>query len=331
MKLAWFRCREVGSQESKQSMMSVKQFFALDNILKKRWLRYFCFFRLISFLPRFLAYRLATYMGKRDFRRDPEWAKLLTAGLKLAYPELPEADISCHVKANFQLLARETCDVFRFSRMSRSDFGRGIAPVGFELLREAQAAGKGVIILMGHYGRPMMLSTALGLSGYKIGMLSQAVDERNPGLNPVERQYLQYKMKEALSRSGGSWVTTKDPLRALYRLLQAGETIIIMQDVAQLDREKGISVPFLGGTLTIPKGSLRLAQQTGAKLLYGVAKELDSAICVELRDLPADKTMAVQVAAKELEKDVRDAPWQWWQWYHLHQVWNPPVTRWNAK
>jgi KDO2-lipid IV(A) lauroyltransferase len=291
--------------------------------VSQRWFRYFVVFRGLSWLPERAAYRLANCVGDFDRRRQSGHAEAVAAGLRLAFPTQSDALIADLVQANFRMLAREVLDVFYLSRRSASDLGKVFFPSGFEVLERAGQERRGTIIAMAHYGRPIMLSTALGLAGFRVGMLSQAVDERNPDLDAVEQSYLQFKMRHTVAQAGGPWITTRDNLRSLYEALAQGEILIIMLDVAEPDPAKCFEAPFLGGTLAVPNGILRIAQKTGARLVYGVARDRDRAVAAELRPLPEAPDAALTAAIRHLEGDVLAAPWQWWQWYHLKHVWRP--------
>src|SRR5450759_1429251 len=295
----------------------------MDKESRKRWLRYFVVFRGLSWMPERIAYRLASRIGDMDMRRQTAWAESLASGLRVAFPSRADSFIVGSVQENFRMMAREVLDVFYLSRRRVQDLGKVFLSSGFGALEQATQGGQGTIIAMAHYGRPIMLSTALGLSGYKVGMLSQAVDERNPTLNPAEQTYLQYKLRHTVAQAGGRWITTMDNLRLLYQALNRGETIIIMLDVLEPDPGKRFEAPFLGGIMGTPMGIVRLATRTGARLVYGVAKEQGRVVAPELRPLPEQPEAAMVAAIRELEKDVLEAPWQWWQWGHFGQVWRP--------
>ena len=294
----------------------------LDADLKEIWRQYFITFRGLSLLPPGMAYRLVQRVAREKYRREQSWVEKMIAGVSLAYPDAPASFATEMVKAHYDMAAREILDVFYLSRLRQRHLGRTLIPCGFDTLSKTQP-GRGTIIAMGHYGRPIMLSTALGLSGFKIGMLSQAVDARNSGLNPVMQIYLQYKMERTISQAGGTWLTTLDSPRLLYAAMERGESIIIMLDVPKVDAKKRIEAEFLGGTLSVPVGILRLLQKTGARLVYGVTIDHGRVVGAEIRSLPEKPEQAMAAAIQELHKDVRANPWQWWQWGQLDLLWKP--------
>lgn len=176
-------------------------------------------------------------------------------------------------------------------------------------------------MIMGHLGRPLMLCAALGLAGYPTGMLSQAVDERNPNLDPPTRSFLQYKMHHATRLAGGRWVTTADPLKSLYAALHNGETLVIMMDLVESDPNRQVSIPFLNGHLRLPPGILRLADKTKANLFYGSARDNGQQVLCTVTALGSNGQQALIEAAQLMQTEVAAEPWQWWQWNNFPLLW----------
>lgn len=276
---------------------------------------------MLSQLPRALAYPLATAAGRLFFEKnEPDWQAAYKKGLATLFPNATPRQLDHWTQSHFGMLAREALDVFYINRMQRGDVARLTKLSAPELLADHSSAGK--IIIMAHQGRPIMLSSALGLSGLKVGMLSQVIDERNPHLDGTTRQFLNLKMGRTVRIAGGRWVTTADHLRVLYDAIKQGETIIIMMDLVEPDPSRQVSLPFHGGFLKLPPGIIRIAQRGGAKLYFGRALDNGSRTDCSVVPLPTDPHQALLTAAQLLEADTQKAPWQWWQWNDLHLLWN---------
>ncbi len=157
-------------------------------------------------------------------------------------------------------------------------------------------------------------------------MVTQIIDERNPGLNSVERGYLAFKMKQTTDASKGRWIMLGDSIRPLYSGLKAGETIIILFDLHENRQKNILEVPFLGGKLTLPRGIERISRKTGARVIYGAASDAGRKVTVNLRSLPADPSEVLLSAVAELEKDITNCPSQWWQWGLIDHIWTPPAA-----
>lgn len=294
----------------------------LNPDLRRIWLRYFLEYRTVSRLPRPLAYKLVGYLGDRDRRRMSQIAQDMGVNLRLVFPDMTDDRIGSYTRAHFRMMAREVLDVFDLPNFSRDSLGKVFLPSGFNEIPQPGTSGPGTIIALGHYGRPIMLPVALGLSGKATGLLTQTIDERNLGLNPIDRMFLQFKMHHAVKLCGGRWIATGDDLRKLYEALDKGENIVILFDLPNAGARETFAAPFLGSMLHPAVGVLRLLRKTGARIVYGVARDKGSAVSVEIRPLPnGDPESTMRAAICELERDVLAEPWQWWQWPYLSTIW----------
>lgn len=286
-----------------------------------QWLRYAILYRSIALLPNCLAYRAVTYIARFQSRFNSAHKQAYQRGLQ-QQPSPPSAqEVKLFWRKHCELMAREILDIYLLPRIARQNNDKVYALTNLDALKKAQAVGKGVIVAMGHYGRPVALSTAVGCAGEKIGMLTQIIDERNPHLDPVDRRYLAFKMNRIVKYAQGRWLTTGDSPKALYAALQAGETLIILFDLHQPDLKSTVHAPFLGGEIRAAQGIERIAKKTGARIIYGSVREHGQKCVVELRPLPSDPHAALVAAVAELEQDVIQAPWQWWQWNIFEHLW----------
>lgn len=285
-----------------------------------KWLRYYALFRPLAALPAPLAYRGADLIGRGDRRRRQAAATAVADGLRRALPQLDEVELERVLRAHFVMLARELTDAFYIRRARPAARLARLAPGSLAALREAKRDGRGAIVAMGHYGRVNMLLLALALAGERVGMLTMATDHRNPDLDAIDRGYLSAKIGALLRHVGGPRLHLGGDLRGLYRALEQGATLVILADAPAAGT--GLAMPFLSGNLTVPRGIARLAARTGAAVLYGVARERGRYVEAELQRMPdGDETLRRVLAA--LERDVRAAPWLWWQWGFLDYIWAP--------
>ena len=256
-------------------------------------------------------------MRRYVWQYERNWVLNYQYGLKMAFPNAKNT--SQWTKTHFGLMGREALDAYKISKVyGKSNFLQAELDV-CDL--EKSNPSKGKLIIMAHLGRPIILSSKLGLSGYKVGMLSQVIDERNPHLDSVTRNFLQFKMFHTVRLAGGRWVTTADNLRLLYKALESGETIIMMMDLVEPNTHRQIKVPFLNGQLKLPPGIVRIAEKASPEIYYGEAKDNDNYVLCRLLRLSDNPVEALTQAVKELEKCVVEQPWQWWQWNNLPLLW----------
>lgn len=299
--------------------------------------RLFGLFRPVSRLPMPLAYQIAEYVGSFDYRRRADLRQVIGSGLAAALPEARDpAQREEWARRYCHMMSREIMDAFFMSRLNQANSTRLVTMPADSLarMRTLREDGRGTIVVMAHYGRLNLLLLALAMAGYDLGMLTIAVDERNPELSPVDRAYLGNKVAALQKQIRGRWVSLGDNLRGLYQGLKSGEIIVILMDAYHAGQDDNrIDLPFLGGHLNVSQGIVRLAEKTGARMIYGAVRdplpsETEKAswqAVATLRPLPDNPEEALKQSVAWLEQDVLDMPWLWWHWNILDYIWKPAV------
>ncbi len=194
---------------------------------------------------------------------------------------------------------------------------------GLETLRKNQKEKRGTLIAMGHYGRLPLFSTGIALGGVPVGFVTQRIDERNIHLSEVERSYLAKKLDLIFRLAGGRWIALGDPMFPLYSGLKQGECIIVLFDLPPHDYPSHRSeFDFLGGTLSVPNSIQRIAEKTGAEIVYGAVKNIRNGVEVSIAPLEDEPEKALEGAVQALESDILEEPWQWWQWPVALHMWS---------
>lgn len=218
---------------------------------------------------------------------------------------------------------QEILDVYYLPRIH--DLSSSPIPIsvfGIDALHTNRKAGHGTIIAMGHYGRLPLFSTGVALAGVPVGFVIQRIDERNEHLNIAERAYLQKKVDAMCRIAGGRCIMVGDAMTSLYRGLKNGECIIILFDLPQPLEAQITLCRYMEGQLRVPNSIVRIASKTGANIVYGSVHNQKHGVQVTLRQLQGTAQQALHEAVAELEKDVRQSPWQWWQWPLVPHLWS---------
>ncbi|BBP44308.1 hypothetical protein [Thiosulfativibrio zosterae] len=277
----------------------------------------------LKFLPKNWAYPIASYIGyKLFFIFEKEWVNQYREGIQNFYAVDFKTAVNW-TKLHFQMLAREEMDSFFYPKIKVLDDFKHISyDANFENdLKEFKEDPNGKIIIMSHFGRPLSSIGYLGLHTNNVGMLSQAVDQTNPHLDPTTRTYLNYKMQNVARISGGQWFKTNQNPILMYKALKNKESIVIMFDIPEGDISRQIRPRFEKGFLKVAPGIVRLARKTHANLYY--AENIDngnSTICRVIK-LSNEPETALSEAAEQLSKTLRDKPWLWWQWNIINILW----------
>ncbi len=295
---------------------------------KTKWLRHKLLFPFLATLPSSVAYRLANLIGKRDAKNDVSRQPLID-GMTQLFPEQAQktAWLETQICRHFQMMARDMLDCFRMPKFTREKNSEELRVNNVEKLIEARDSGRGVIMIISHFSRFFMLGPGLKFSGVQFGMLTTMVDDSHPYYDAVDRWYISTKLHNTQMFSRGSWITTADDPRKIFRALKSGEIILIALDGNETSSPKRLSFPFCGGELSLPEGIVRIAEKTGARLIYAGTSDRGRGVDITLHSLPDNPHEALRTAVGILEQELQKNPWQWWLWPGLKPLWLPGTNK----
>lgn len=276
-------------------------------------------------LPGSLPWWLAPLVGHLDTAAAEGARHALVTAFGRVFPQSSPQQRHEWAERHLAMQARETLDACAFPRL-HAQRGMRITLEGEAHYRAALARGRGVILVLAHYGRLLTAPVALAARGHRLSMVTMPVLD-NPDLPPAMRRFLTKKVAAFGRIIGGEWISTDRPLLPVRRNLARGGAWIILADAWSPTFARLRAHPFLGGSLSLPTGIERLAAATGAALIYGATyEESPRHLHVQLRALPENPAEALGAAVAQLETDVRERPWDWWHWGLLEYIWHsePP-------
>jgi KDO2-lipid IV(A) lauroyltransferase len=254
-------------------------------------------------------------------RIDARESRVTRRNLELVYPELPPAERQRLHRIVLRTTARQALEtLYLWTHPPASNLQRHLVERhGQALYDAALASGQGVIMVAPHYGNWELLNQWLASRGPFAFVYA-------PPENPTGDAFLQRV------RSGDNvrQVRAEGPaVRPLFNVLKDGGAVAILPD-QQPKNGDGVFVPFFGLqalTMTLVN---RLAERTGARVLFAwcerIGPDLEFALHVE----PAPAAMAdpdLQVAAATLnagiERIARRDPSQY-QWTYKRYTLRPP-------
>ena len=130
--------------------------------------------------------------------------------------------------------------------------------VGRELLEEALAKKKGVIILGAHLGNFFMVGMRLAIEGYPVHVL----------VKPPRNRAFGRLMDQIRTRTGLKTINsspTREASHNLVEVLRRNEMVIVIAD--EFRSGNGISVTFFDRTVSASRGPATLALRTGAAVV----------------------------------------------------------------
>lgn len=275
----------------------------------------------------------------RDLARRP-WPQVLKAGARLgdlmrglgirrrvaeenlaiAFPEESPERRAAILAAHYRELGHVASEYPQLGRLVRAAEGEVVSHVtGLEHLEAARRAGRGAVLLTGHFGHFELLGAWLG----RLNPVDFVVKPlSNPGVDAL--------MSGWRADAGVGTIPLGAGLRRVFEALRANRWVAMLAD--QDARSHGVFVPFFGRRCSTPTGPAELALRTGAPIIMGFARrEPDGRHALDVHpalDAPdrrspgaVEALTASHTAALEAEIRRRPAGWFW-----LHRRWKtrPP-------
>jgi len=273
---------------------------------------------LIARLPFRTLMRLGRVAGRLALHLNPERRRIAATNIALCFPELGETAQKALLRANL-------CDVgmmlaeFALGWMG-SDRAIANVPVtveGLEHLEAARAAGRGVLLVGGHFSH-LELSARLVSSRIRIAGMYRRMDSE-----VFEFAVLRARLHYADA------MFDKDDIRGTVRYLKKGGTLWYAPDQDMRSKDN-VFVPFFGVQAATITATHHLARLSGALVIPFYHRRLSGdagyamRLGAPLADFPSDDAErdTAQVNA-QIESMAREAPEQY-LWVHKRFKTRPP-------
>ena len=227
------------------------------------WLFWFPFRRIVQAIPRRVGYAIAStggfaiYYLARDLRRTTceEVGKCL--GISPADPMAKTA-----ARQSFIMEVKRRFEDLILGTLTKKDIEEMVKIEGIENLDAALLKGKGVIILLSHFGSFLMILPVLGFRGYKINQLG------GPPL--IEQLGYVHKMIFEMSEKEYSvlpvnFLRSDFALKDAHLALKRNELIAIAFD-GRIGNS-WVETEFCGNKVNVAPGPVKFAMKTGATIL----------------------------------------------------------------
>lgn len=228
------------------------------------------------------------------------------------YPDMTKAEQHRIARAVADNTGRTLIELYSTHQFTARMGKTEIKGPGFEALKQAQAEGRAVLLLTGHYGNHLAASHALVARGYQVGGLYRPM--KNPYFNAHYVKTLT-EVSEPILPQG------HDGTRAFLKHLSKGGMLTLLFDVWV---GEGENIPFLGHPAPTSLAAATVAMRTKALLLpcFGTRLEDGVSFDVELEEPieHSDPSTMMTEATKRLEARVRKNPEQW---FWTHRRWKP--------
>jgi KDO2-lipid IV(A) lauroyltransferase len=240
--------------------------------------------------------------------------------LAIAFPDRPETERESILRAHYRELGRVAVEYPRLGALVHAAPGEAVAEVhGLEHLESAAAAGRGVILLTGHYGNFELLGAWLGVRK------QNPVDFVVKGLSnaSVERRLEGWRAAAEVGQ-----IPIGSGVRRVFKALAQRRWVAMLAD--QDARRAGLFVPFFGRPTSTPAGPAAISLRSGAPIVMGFPRRLpDGRHVLDIlppfvpdgRESPEAVLDLTSRHTACLEVWVRKNPAQW---FWLHRRWKTP-------
>ena len=266
-------------------------------------------------LPKKWAMALGTGIGKLLYHTLKKRRQIALNNLRIAFGNDIEEDKRRDIcKSSFINLSKTIIEFMRFTKLNPDNIWQEVSVKGKEHLDAAFEKGKGVIVVLTHFGNWEMLSLVWGvLIPHRATAI--AFPLKNEKLNAYisrNRELLSLKL-----------IPRKNAIRATLRALRNNEAVGFFAD--QNAGDQGVFIEFFGKPASTSRAPVTIALKTGTPILFTLDIRqpndkhhiyISPPIHLEPSgDTETDVIAYTTFLVKELEKYIKKYPEQW-LWLH---------------
>jgi KDO2-lipid IV(A) lauroyltransferase len=227
----------------------------------RQWLEYAAVWLVLKtagILPRRAARAYGAGVAFVFFALVPRLRRIALFNLKLAFPEWSDARRREVVRGMIRQLGWMGGEFSQFPKYTAERIKEIVVLDGLENFLSAERAGKGVLVLTGHFSAWELAPFAQARFGYPLNFLAREVE--NVRVNTLVNSYR--------TLFGNKPIEKNQSARAVLRVLGEGGTVGILADQNTILGE-GVFVDFFGIPACSTTGIARMALHTGAAVVPG--------------------------------------------------------------
>ena len=276
-----------------------------------------------SLLPEPAALLMADFLGWLMHLLDRRHRKVAAGNLAAAYPGKSPDEIRLLVRQVYRHLGMVVVESLRIRRMLTAGLERFVEKPDLTEVRNASAAGKGLIVATAHVGNWEIAGHAASIMFAPLNSVARPLD------NPLLERYV-----DSMRRLSGQRILSKDgAVRDMLAVLKSGGAVAILLD--QDARRHGIFVDFFGRPASTWPTAAALSLKLGSPIVIGFARRLGRSFRYRLivdsvihpqptGDRDADVHALTQQITARIEARIRECPEQWF-WVHRRWKTQPPA------
>jgi KDO2-lipid IV(A) lauroyltransferase len=214
------------------------------------------FVRVLGILPRPLSRAGGILIGVSAYALVSRLRRIGVRNLGIAFPDMPMRQRRKTILRLFVGFGRHLAEFCMFPRYTRDNARKVATYDGFENYEAARAAGRGVLLLTGHFGGWEIGSFVHSIFGNPIKIVVRRLD--NPKVDALVERYR--------TLHGNQTFAKEDFARGLLAAMKVGETVGILMDT-NMTPPQGIFVDFFGLPACTAVGVARVALRSKAAVV----------------------------------------------------------------
>jgi KDO2-lipid IV(A) lauroyltransferase len=266
--------------------------------------------------------RAGEALGRMAYRVSGGRRAIARENLAQAFPELDARARERIVRGTFEHFGRVLLELMRFRTLSPAEM-RALAEVeGEERVRRAYDAGRGLILIGGHFGYWEMQGILHAVSWRPISVMAR----------PLDNARLHDMLEHIRTRTGNAVIYRQGSIRKVLRALHGNRGVAILID-QHLQSPEAIQVDFFGRPAATTSIVASLALRTGATVIPGLGLPLpdgryrfiyEEPVAPPADDSPEAIRDFTQRSTAVLERYIRRYP-DLWLWMHRRWRDSPPA------
>ena len=276
-------------------------------------------------LPLTWGYRLAEWRGRLNARTGRDWRSMALgmrhiqrqalAGYHLLPLQASDAQRQRWSRERFVIEARDEFEA-RLTAAGRLDAlrCRHVFPPGGSFVGLTPERGRGLLLLTPHFDSFFLGVAFAARGGARVNLMSSAVTHDARVDRAVQQHFsAKYRGLEPYL-NGGRVLDMEAGIRPFYRMLEQGETLVVLGDAPVLPQGVATQVDFLGASRLLAGGALRMAQKADCDLGgYICRMERPGEYAMEWCEPgPANDPETVRRVYALFTRAIEQSPGHWW-------------------
>ncbi|NUR96259.1 MAG: phosphatidylinositol mannoside acyltransferase [Kribbellaceae bacterium] len=260
---------------------------------------------LVRRLPERTVTWLFTKAADRTYARNGRGVRRLRGNLAAVRPDATAAELDELTRAGLRSYLRYWQEAFRLPEWSDEEIVARVRTVNEKLLRDAYAAGRGVVCALPHLANYDHAGAWAGLTGMPVSTVAERLQPES-----LFDRFIAYRKKlgmEVLALTGGD----EDVTGVLADRLRAGGFVCLVAD-RDLS-ERGVPVTFFGRPSRMPVGPAALSLKTGAPLIPATLHYDGRDLVITFHDTiePGTAAEMTQRCADAFARGIAEHPEDW--------------------